>query len=394
MKLRRLNTARRMTSLHHLHILVGIQTDATLYHGEHARRPALLDAPQAQQVLAHVATELKRTLPWTQRCALGMAGTLFDQAQVLRPGLPVFAALETARQAADSPPALFAISAEDGCMSDAGLQPDAAIQPGSLQLLPLLVTGPADELQVADDALEQAFAGNGLLSSAALNSLTEHFHVTAMHARFMTLSKLGMLLRRQLEHYGCLPLWELLDAALNAQEDPLEVLTPLGARFCWDGSVVHGEFQTFDDWARYGAGAAMPAAGQRLHAAYVDWTREARRYQSKLSKHGIRVEWRLKDGENVKSKGSFMVERSTAVPRKHAAAMTEHSAGELGTVAVSLVSGDRQLNFYPLQAEGVNELHRHIREQGLGGSIDYPGCIRYDEDSRQLVAGTLPPDSR
>ena len=111
-------------------------------------------------------------------------------------------------------------------------------------------------------------------------------------------------------------------------------------------------------------------------------------------KHGIRIEWRLRGNGEVASKGSFMVEKSTAAPREHAAPMTEHSAGELGPVALSVVGGGRQLNFYPLLAEGINELHRHLREQGLGGGIDYPGRIRYDEDSRQLAAGTLPPDSR
>jgi hypothetical protein len=380
-----------MASSHHLHILIGLQTDATLYHGEHARRPALLDVAQAEQVLADVAAELGSALPWTQYCTLTMAGALYDQAQLLRPGLPVFAALEAAWQTAGRLTSPLAIGAGNGRMANADLQPDNAIQPGSLQLLPLLLTGPADELQLTDETLERALAGNGLLSGAAVNSLAKRFHVSAGHARFMTMKKLSGLLRRQLEHHGFLPLWELLDAAMNAQDSPFEVHTPLGTRFRWHEGTIHGEFQTFDWWARNGSGAGIPAGGQQLHASYADRVRETRRYQSILREHGIRVAWHLPGLDDANLEGSFLVEESTASPREHDAPLTEHSASGLGTVAVSVVSGSRQLNFYPLQAAGINDLHRHIREQGLGGGIDHPGCIRYDEDSRQLVAGTLPP---
>jgi hypothetical protein len=69
--------------------------------------------------------------------------------------------------------------------------------------------------------------------------------------------------------------------------------------------------------------------------------------------------------------------------------MTEHSVIELGTIAVTVVSGNRQMNFYPLQPNGLNDLHQFIREQGYSGDVAYPGRICYDENSRQLISECL-----
>ena len=77
-------------------------------------------------------------------------------------------------------------------------------------------------------------------------------------------------------------------------------------------------------------------------------------------------------------------------PGQHAASVTEHTADDLGTLAVTVVCEKRQMNFYPLQASGLNDLHRYIRDHGYSRDIAYPGRICYDESSRQLIAETLP----
>jgi len=90
-----------MALIQHKYILVGIETDPTRYHGENASRPALLDRLAAEQMLAHIATDLTGMFPAINRCSLSIAGALFDQTQVLRPQLPVFSALETLQQSSN-----------------------------------------------------------------------------------------------------------------------------------------------------------------------------------------------------------------------------------------------------------------------------------------------------
>ena len=90
-----------MSSIQHQHILVGLETDPTRYHGEHASRPALLGQVAAEQVLAHIAADLTSMFPAINRCTLSMAGALFDQTQVLQPRLPVYASLETLQKSSN-----------------------------------------------------------------------------------------------------------------------------------------------------------------------------------------------------------------------------------------------------------------------------------------------------
>jgi hypothetical protein len=332
--------------------------------------------------------------PAINRCSLSIAGALFDQTQVLRPQLPVFSALETLQQSSnpggDFQPRMLSIGASEGEMPLPALQPFEKIPLGLLQILPVLVSGPAEPVDELAEEMEHRFLEQGQLSAHSAKGLESHFQISVNHARFMTITDLNALLRLQLQHYGFLPLWELLDAAITPPAEPLEVSTADGLVFKWQDGAVHSFFESFDWWAKYGNGAREPVADQHLQTAYADWTREYRRYLTMLTAHGVKIEQHLPGLEDAGLEDSFLVEESTMTPDQSAAVVTEHSAGDLGTIAVTVVSGKRQMNFYPLQASGLNDLHQFIRDQGYAGDIAYPGRVCYDESSRQLISETLP----
>ena len=116
-----------MATIQHQYILVGIETDPTRYHGENASRPVILDRTAAEQVLAHLAADLTNLFPAINRCALTMAGALFDQTQLLSPELLIYKALETLQQSSDPgndfQPRLLSIGARKGHMPLDELQP-------------------------------------------------------------------------------------------------------------------------------------------------------------------------------------------------------------------------------------------------------------------------------
>lgn len=383
-----------MASILHQHILVGIETDPTRYHGEHARRPALLERAAAEQVLAHLAADLTAMFPGISHCSLTMSGALYDQTQVLRPGLPVYAALENLQHASnpgsDFKPRMLSIGASGGRMPMQELQPFENIPLGLLQVLPLLVSGPASSLERLAEEMEHRFLEKGQVSAHSAKALEAQFHVSVTHARFMTITDLNALLRLQLEHYGFLPLWELLDAAINPAGTELEVITPAGPRFKWSDGVAHGFFEPFDWWAQRGGGRELPAAQHRLQAGYAEWTREYRRYLTMLTAHGVRVSQHLPGLEDAELTDSFLLEESTNAPRPSAAPVTVHVADDLGAIAVTVVSGPRQMNLYPLRASGLDDLHQYIRDEGFSGDIAYPGRLCYDENARRLVPESLP----
>jgi hypothetical protein len=369
-------------------VLVAIETDATRYYGAHASRPRTLDRSDAEQMLSHIAADLKALLPDISNCSLISAGAIFDQTQILRPGYPVFEALEavpTKRSAEGFRPGLVSIGAEQGNMPVADLQPLEDIPLGLLQLLPLAIQGPPGLVDSLGESMEYRFLEEGQLSAHSAAWLETAFGISINHARFMTLTDLSAMLRLQLEHFGFLPMWELLDAALNGQPNALRVESNGGKTFEWrDGAVFTG-FETFDHWATQGAGAGVLAARQMLAGGYGDWTRETRQFLTTLRAHGLEVHFQDPASEEV-LQGTFYTEDTGAQAGGSNSSLTEHSFEELGTVAITFVEDDRIFNYYPLLPQGLNDIHAHLRDRVSGGhTVAFPGTILYDENTRRLI---------
>lgn len=368
--------------------LIAIETDATRYHGSSASRPRLLDRSRSEQMLAHLAADLGTLLPDIPACSLIAAGALFDQTQILRPGFPVFTALETVvggRKDARFVPGLISIGAEDGTMPEAELQPQADIPLGLLQILPVAMHGPADLVEELGQAMEYRFLEEGQLSAKSAQWLQNAFGISVNHARFMTLTDLNAMLRLQLEHFGFLPLWELLDAALSESPETLRVETPSGQVYEWKQGAVHNAFQSFDYWANSGGGVKVSAERQQLAGSYGDWTREARQYLTTLRAHGVTMRFHRPGEAGEWLEGTYFVERSQARARPTDSSITEHSFGELGTIAVTAAQGERLENYYPLAPDGLNDIHSQLRSTlKIDRTVAFPGNILYDERTRSL----------
>ena len=373
-------------------LLVAIETDATRYHGAKATRPGLLSKSDADQLLAHMSADLAALLPGISRCSLASAGALFDQTQLLRPAYPVFASLEKIllESSRGQGPRLVSIGADSGVMPTSELQPEAEIPLGILQVLPIVISGPADITSELGQEMEHIFLERGQVSPQSAKWLESAFGICINHARFMTLTDLRAMFRLQLEHFGFLPLWELIDAAL--EQSPKELLVQIkdGPQFTWRDGAVHAEYLTFDYWAQHGPGRVMDASRGKLAGAYADWTRQLRQYLTTLAAHGIKVCFHLPGQGEKELQGNFFVDSSAGPARETDASVTEHSFAELGTVCVSHAHDGVLDHYYPLAPKGINEIHTAIRSNGLAeGTVAFPGSILYDEGSRSLVADSL-----
>jgi hypothetical protein len=369
-------------------ILVAIETDATRFYGSNASRPRLLSQSDSEQMLAHIASDLKSLLPDISRCSLIAAGALFDQTQVLRPSYPVFRALEavsTSDKQAQFKPGLVSVGARDGVMPSADLQPLPDIPLGLLQLLPVVFQGPADLVEEMGQAMEYRFIEEGQLSAHSSAWLETAFGISVNHARLMTLTDLNAMFRLQLDHFGFLPLWELLDAAMTGGEGPISVTTEAGQVFRWENGNVHTVFETFDSWASDGRGTKIAAERQALSAGYGDWTREIRQFLTTLNAHGLEVRF-YRAGQDAPLEGTFLKESSESTPGTGEATITEHSYSELGTIAVTVRDNGHVINYYPLCPRGLNDIQTHIRTHVPGvHSVAFPGTILHDEKTRKLI---------
>jgi hypothetical protein len=371
--------------------LVAIETDATQFYGANATRPGVLGASDSEQLLAHVAADLKALFPEISNCSLIVAGALFDQTQVLRPAYPVFRALESASTNSRMDrfePRLVSIAAQSGMMPNDDLQPLPDIPLGLLQLLPVIVQGPASLVSELGELMEYRFLEEGQISAHSAAWMETAFSVSVNHARFMTLTDLNAMLRLQLEHRGFLPMWELLDAALNGQAGSLQVSSDSGQVYEWKDGAVWTCFETFDHWSNSGGGAKVDAARQVLAAAYGDWTRETRQYLTTLSAHGLDVRFTLAGSDDPLA-GTFLTEPGISASLDGDSSITEHSYAELGTIAVTACSEGEINHYYPLNPGGLNDIHAHIRDNLPGvHTVAFPGTILYDEKSRCLVPDT------
>lgn len=368
-------------------ILVAIEADATRFHGADAARPQPLDQADSEQMLAHLAADLKALLPGISDCSVIAAGALYDQTQILRPKYPVFNALEkvpTGMGAEHFRSGLVSVGADSGTMPVPELQPLEGIPLGLLQLLPLVVHGPAERIRELGQAMEFRFLEEGQLSAHSAAWLETAFGIAINHARLMTLTDLNAMFRLQLEHFGFIPLWELLDAALSGRPDSFTVATESGQAFEWRDGEVHSRFDTFSSWASQGNGRDLAASRQALAGGYGEWTRQARQYLTTLRAHGLEVRYHAADGRELE--GTYFAEVSETAPGENDAAITEHSFEELGTIAITAVYDGRVFHYYPLVPQGLNDIHAYLRKRvPPRQTVAFPDTILYDRGTRQLV---------
>jgi hypothetical protein len=369
--------------------LLAIETDATRYHGASASRPQLLNTGDSEQMLAHLAADLSSLLPLMAQSRLVSVGALFDQTQILRPAYPVFTAVEELLHQSTGAGSI-SLGAQDGRIRQAELQPDPDIPLGLLQLLPIVVAGSNEITDRLGMEMEHRFLEEGQVSPHTARWLENAFSIKINHARFMTLLDLNAMFRLQLEHFGFLPLWQLLDAALNARTEPVEVGLENGQVYNWRDGAVDTEYQSFDFWSNSGGGREMDSYRGKLAGGYADWTRVTRQFLTVLQAHRVPFRFYLPTQAGKPLEGSYFVEKTATQVRPGRAEITEHSFAELGTICVTLIKNGRQENYYPLTSEGLNDIHRAIRDNGSSDrTVAFPGSILFDESTRCLLAESV-----
>lgn len=383
--------------------LLAIEIDPEhIRHHSGGGRTALLDQGDAGQMLAHLGADLTKLLGAFRKCRLTAAGALFDQCQILRPDTPVLDALagiaETSGKAMS--PGLTAVGAQGETMADPALQPDPILPPGLLSLLPIIASGPDDLIAELSSEMEHRFLAEGQVSAHTASWLESAFGIGIGHARFMTLIDLNAMFRMQLENFGYLPLWTLIDAAVHAAPDALVETTDNGTRLEWRDGRVHIAFQTFNHWAQQVAdsgGNEGQIEGDGLARAYAEWTRELRRYTSTLAAHHVPLAFELPEGCTGAVAGDFLYEDVDAPDvtpdvLKTLASITEHGWPDLGTVAITALMPHAMRHYYPLTAQGLNRIHEALATLELAGEgMAFPGTIKFNPDKRALRPVVIDP---
>jgi len=414
------NLLDNQTSAHNLDFCSGLlcielDSQSPLFIG---KAPPLLASEAANDLASQVTDDLNRLLEeGIAPAGLVLAGALYDQTDVFRPGFPLLSALADLMRRAPRPagalPPHLALGASGDRFSIDALNPQPQSSFGPLALLPFCLVGTSEVMDRLFVDMEESLTRNGQASSATQATIQSAFGVPIVNLFYATLGDLCAWLRTQLENNDLRELWQLLEPALFERPGPHQVtLADGGNRYLLMNDVAWTPFYTFDDWARFGPGQTV-AAGQ-LSENYQHWLRQFRLYAVALPAYGLSLRRvlgapALQQEETAAALTALQgaptldndyltetvyAQKDNTPPAKLVA--TQHTEKELDVIAYSLATfaADGQLlsleHFYPLSADGLEAIANLIQQrgesQGILPVIKQPGWLTYSPTERCLCA--------
>jgi len=216
---------------------------------------ATVDRALAAELAALAAIDIARHAPAAINLDLITVGAVYDQAQILRPGWPVHAALGAAPARFGAEQAggnIIAFGTHENRLPLPALQPDARLYGSPLLIMPWLLSGTAAAAAAVGAQLERDLLERGLVNADLALALGDAFGVTLEHARHLTVFDLCALTCAQYEHAGFGALWQIIEAAVLRPDRAQESVLPGGTRLHWrEGRVdADGENARERAWAQ------------------------------------------------------------------------------------------------------------------------------------------------
>lgn len=344
-----------------------------------------LTRDEASELAALVADDLQTLVPRINAARLALAGALFDQVELLRPGFPVWATLdELARRVPRGPlDNVVAFGSHAGQMPALPLQPSPQFADGPMRLMPLsLLVPPA----IADDLaaqLEVHLVGRGEAGTLTADWLMRTLDIRLEHVRYLSRSDLLALTCVQYEHVNLAALWSLLEAALLTPGRAESALSARGLALRYADAEV--QVQSPSLWLAAQGGEMA----QRPHD-FAGIIFELRQYAALLDAHGLPLRLLPAAGRNVEAGAGYLLETlATADPGDEPPAIFAHEAPGLGVIALSVAQrGDggcahMLAHAYPLQPQVLGPLLNLLADRhGARAELHALGRIVLDAGGR------------
>jgi hypothetical protein len=332
----------------------------------------------ASDLAQWVAQDLDRLFPGLRQSGIILAGAIYDQTEVLTPGLTLFETLETmyvdavARDSFEAQ--IISLGSVEGEFPVTHLQPKSQTLRGPLLLIPFAIVGPQAALEALADDFDDRLLNEGACSTEVQSWLVDQFKVTLHHAQYLSLVGLCALVQTHLYSAGLEPFWKILETALVDPEGTSALPFDLNQEAIYHQKKVTLPFITFSEAAQL-----AQADGATLSPkSYLQFVRSLRQTALGLEAHTLSVDWQTPTtSERI---GDLVVERSeylpdhansndskeskglTASPTAARVALVEQNDPELGTVAWVLSEFDlgerllRRTTLYPLSPLGLVQL--------------------------------------
>ncbi|TAM60279.1 MAG: hypothetical protein EPN49_09370 [Rhodanobacter sp.] len=348
-----------------------------------------LSRDEAAELAQRIAADLQALVPQVGETRLALAGALFDQVELLRPGFPVWATLEelarrVPRAQLDS---VVAFGSHDGRMPAPPLEPSPLFADGPMRLLPLSLLAPTALAEELSTQLEIQLVGRGEAGMLTADWLMRTLGIRLEHVRYLSRNDLLALTCVQYEHVNLSALWSLLETALLTPEREESVLSARGLALHYaQGRVLT---QSPAQWLAAQAGGQ---ATQRSHEL-AGIVFELRQYAALLDAHQLPL--RL-PGDAAEAGAGYLLETLAAAAADAAPPILfAHEAAGLGVVVVTAAqrgeAGRARVlaHGYPLQPSALEPLMRLLAERyGIAAELHALGRITLD-DGGQLAAPAI-----
>lgn len=347
----------------------------------------VLQREEASHVAALLADDLRRLLPGAEHAHLACAGALFDAAQLLRPGFPVFAALgDLADRAAHTAtsPQVIAFGAHDRTMPLPALQPLDDRDVGPMLFVPWSLFGPPTVMQQLGERMEHEFLARGEAGVELADLLMRTLGLRFEHARLLTRHDLCALTCVQLEHAGFAAVWEVLETALLTPQSSHSAMSLRGRVWHWENGVARTASPGFAAWLALQGTQVEPA--QRAHE-WVGALFELRLFMAILGAHAVPV---VLDGVEQVDGGAIET-LAPMDPQGPAPRLFAHAGTGLGTVAFSVTQSAGHVerviaHAYPLGQRAHETMCALLAQRyGCGALPHVLGRVVLDEASASLT---------
>lgn len=341
-----------------------------------------LSRDEAAELAELIAADLHTLVPQIGSARLALAGALFDQVELLRPGFPVWATLDelarrVPRGTLDN---VVAFGTHDGHMPAPPLEPSAAFADGPMRLMPLSLLAPELLAEELSQELEVQLVGRGEAGTLTADWLMRTLDIRLQHVRYFSRNDLLALTCVQYEHVNLAPLWTLLEAALLTPERAESVLSARGLAWHYAQGKVLAQSPT--QWLAKNGGDAATRAHDFAGIIF-----ELRQYAALLDAHQLPLLLQPFDTATTEAASGYLLETvATVEPGGDVPRLFAHEAPGLGVVAITVAQhgeGPRPralAHAYPLQRQALGPLLALLSDRfGIDGQLHAMGRIVLDE---------------
>jgi hypothetical protein len=339
-----------------------------------------LSREQAERLAEALAADLARTVPQADQAMLVVAGSLFEPAQLLRPGLPAWAALSDLAapvvREQGLAPRLLAIGSHAGHLPDRRLSPPNEPVQGQFLTVALLLVSDAENGPGLETALERELFERGSIDPPARALLHEAVGLNSVHGQLLTATDLLALQHVQMDAAGLSSFWPVIEHAILAPDESAEFELAAGLRASWKAAepVLAIDFLPFD-------------AFHGTRQAYLVWLRALRTLTALADAHGL--EWRpiCEHHCEIDQGGRLVRHRAGSCDRPDG--LTEHTDPEAGLIAWSLVVDGQLSHLYPLDSATARRQRDLVKQRYP--DLHQPGQMLVCPDTHTLIPSIANP---